>query len=169
MDMCNRSLRTLERTVSVGNKGLTPRTTGSSVTGRVADGFGRRPPIDVRVVDGAGRDPAKVEHDLTTILRQRLFALLAGYQGANAYGRLLQLLGPMVEGLKDAFPEARIILCADGRNLTPIPECARDGEGIQVRHEGEEQLSAIPSPLQALRQSHRCAYRPAHKDNGGAE
>ena len=34
------------------------------------------------------RDPAKVEHDLTTILRQRLFALAAGYEDANDHTRL---------------------------------------------------------------------------------
>jgi len=34
------------------------------------------------------RDPAKVEHDLLTLLRQRLFGLTAGYEDANDHTRL---------------------------------------------------------------------------------
>jgi hypothetical protein len=33
------------------------------------------------------RDPAKIEHDLLTLLRQRLFAMIAGYEDANDHTR----------------------------------------------------------------------------------
>ncbi len=34
------------------------------------------------------REPSKVLHDTTTLLRQRLFALIAGYEDANDHSRL---------------------------------------------------------------------------------
>jgi hypothetical protein len=34
------------------------------------------------------RDPAKVTHETTVLLRQRLFALIAGYEDANDHTRL---------------------------------------------------------------------------------
>ncbi len=70
------------------------------------------------------RDPAKVEHDLTTILRQCLFALIAGYEDANDHTRLRT--DPTVK-----------LLCgrdlSEGSDLASQPTISRFENGVTPR------------------------------------
>ena len=58
------------------------------VTQRVADAFGDY------------RDPGRIEHDVTTLVAQRIFALALGYEDLNDHDRLLRRSRPG-PGLRD--------------------------------------------------------------------
>lgn len=61
------------------------------------------------------RDPAKTEHDILTLLRQRVFALIGGYEDGNDHNRLRT--DPVLKIVADRLPK--------GKDLASQPTLSR--------------------------------------------
>jgi hypothetical protein len=94
------------------------------------------------------RDPARVDHSLLALLRQRLYAMGAGYEDANdaqqlRHDPILQIVAdkPLGEELASQPTLSRLENSLTGRDIARLSRCGLEGFirvcGDQVRRRGE--------------------------------